>query len=233
MRKSFVTATTVLAATTAASSFASPIVIDGDAYRTRADNGTYFNGPTSPTAFAYGWANATAEWRGVFAFDLDAENDGVNDLSGQDTVTLDANFADVPGSGGDDFELVYLGTQGPSTSSSYGLGTNYPFNFLFFKNPVDTDPGTVGDQVFQQTLASGATDLTFNVDFLADLSVTAADNVVFFQVRSLAGDFASSEGGARFTPSDNVSPTLTGVPEPASVALAGAGGLMLLVRRRK
>ncbi|MEM1210921.1 MAG: PEP-CTERM sorting domain-containing protein [Planctomycetota bacterium] len=231
MNKTLLTVSATLAFGAAELVQAAPIVVNGVSYRTRADSGVYNNTATSPN-FAYGWADAAREWRAVWAFDLDADDDGVNDLAGPNNVVLESALGTVPGADDDDFELVFLGRQGPQTSSSFGPGTNYPFNTLFYKPPSDTDLVIGGTQTFVEALESGATTGSFDVDFLADFPVTATDNVVFFQIRSTADSFAEAGAGPRFSAA---APTLTAtpIPEPGSLMLAGAGGLMLLARRRR
>lgn len=211
-----------------ASTVSAQIISTGVSYRTRLDSGVYTNTATSPNQMAYGWASATQEWKTVFAFDLDATNDGINDFLGL-SITLDIDASNVPGAGSDDFVFHFLGPQGPSTSPNYGPGTNYPFNILINKAPA-TIPG---GGTFEEDLAGGSTTLSYSVDWLGDISVSPTDNVVFFRISDNTGSFASS-AGVRFANSGApINPTLTGIPEPNTAALVlGAMGVAFLRRRK-
>jgi len=225
MKKLLILATLSLAI---ASTVSAQIISTGVSYRTRLDSGTYNNTATAPNQMAYGWANATEEWKTVFAFDLDATNDGINDFAGL-SVTLDIDAANVPGAGSDDFVFHFLGPQGPSISPNYGAGTNYPFNVLINKAPV-TIPG---GGIFEEDLAGGATTLSYSVDWIGDIAVTPTDNVVFFRISDTSGSFATS-AGVRFANSGAaINPTLTGIPEPSTAALLlGAMGVAFLRRKK-
>ncbi|MEM7806534.1 MAG: hypothetical protein AAF561_00295 [Planctomycetota bacterium] len=231
MRTTLLLSAAALAATSVVAS-AAPIVIDGVSYRAAEDSGVYESTATSPDRMAYGLTgNANnREWFTFFAFDLDADDDGVNDLAGAIDVKLDVDFANAPGSGDDDFVFQFLSAQGPAADPNYGAGTNYPFNTLVTK-PAQSFPGS-GGATFEVGIDSGATAVQYDLDWLADVSVSTLDNVIFFGIRATPG---AEVGAVRFSTAPTaITPTITAViPEPASAAVGAMGlGLMLTRRRR-
>jgi hypothetical protein len=96
---------------------------------------------------------------------------------------------------------------------------------------AQTYPGS-GTDVFEQAIASGATAVQYDVDWIADIAVSSTDNVIFFGIEATS---AAEVGQVRFANSGKpINPTLTGVvPEPGSLALLGLGAALIVARRRK
>jgi hypothetical protein len=183
----------------------SSIVNTGTSTRTREDGGVYINAATSNGTLAYGWADPNLDWKTFWSFDLDADDNGINELAGATSVTLGVDFANVPGDS--EYRLVFSDIEDEAIA---GNGTSFPWQGQFDRLG-DIDEVTAGDQTWIQDLSQGQTAETYDVSWLSGLSVEALNNVAHFRVESTAADFASS-AGARFTNTGApITPTLTAV----------------------
>lgn len=138
-------------------------------------------------------------------------------ISGAEVLSWKNSGGDVTGA-----FLAWRVDGGAFTTQAIGFTSDRPFNDAM-GNPFASTPG---DQKWAQL--SGTP-----IDFLAGLGAGDHTLELYWSIGSNIGDRFDSRGGANYTASFSVlAPSTAPVSSPASLALAGAGLLLLAALRR-
>ncbi|WP_018970615.1 PEP-CTERM sorting domain-containing protein [Rubritalea marina] len=172
---------------------------------------------------------------GVFTLDVLTENgaysNGINNVdSGGAGVGIGGRFYASMGR---------AQTTAVDTTQSFMTGTDYSLSFLHYRASNSPTGGrAVTAEIFDDngvlaTATFAAVDINTSAETrVLNYTATGAE-LGNIQIRFTADDVAQSNDNFYSTAIDNISLTATAVPEPASTALLGLGGLAFLMRRRK